>query len=140
MTNIISVEELIKNKVKIEKSNDKEIITTLKVPSIGGKIKLSFTKNDIHDFQEVTSKIDREQSDEVIKEALEEAGHNLIYTVVAEPNLRSKELQEAYGCKEPFEIVKKIFEEGEMSDIINFVHAKAGFKNGHVVEVEDLKN
>lgn len=140
MTKVISVEELIKNKVKIEKSDEKEISTTVKVPSIGGNIKLLFTKNDIHDFQEVTAKIDRNQSDEKVKEMLEEAGHNLIYTVVAEPNLRSKELQEAYGCKEPFEIVEKIFEEGEMSDIINLVHEKAGFKSGQVVEVEDLKN
>lgn len=140
MTNIISVEELIKNKVKIEKSDDKEITATLTVPSIGGKIKLAYTKNDIHDFHDVTKNIDPKLSKEEAEKLYGDAGYNLVYTVVAEPNLRNKELQEAYGCKEPFEIVKKIFEEGEMGDIIDFAITKAGFKNGQVVEVEDLKN
>lgn len=140
MTNIISVEELIKNKVKIEKSDDKIITATLAVPSINGNVKLSFTKNDVHDFQDVSSNVDPKLPKDQIDKIHEENGYNLVYTVISEPNLRDKELQDAYGCKEPFEIVKKIFEEAEMSDIINLVHEKAGFKRGQVVEVEDLKN
>lgn len=140
MTNIISVEELIKNKVKIEKSDDKEITATLEVPSIGGKIKLRYTKNDIHDFYDVTKNIDPNLSKEEAEKQYGDAGYNLVYTIVAEPDLRNKELQKAYGCKEPFEIVKKIFEEGEMGDIMDFAFTKAGIKNGKVVEVEDLKN
>ena len=140
MTKVISVEELIKNKVKYEKSDDKIITATLAVPSINGHVKLSFTKNDVHDFQDVGTSIDPALPKDQIEKIHEENGHNLIYTVVSEPNLRDKELQEAYGCKEPSEIVKKIFEEAEMSDIIALVHEKAGFKRGQVVEVEDLKN
>lgn len=140
MTNIISVEELIKNKVKIEKSGDKEINTTLNVPSIGGKVKLTFTRNDIHDFHDASKNIDRNLPNEELETLLTEVGHNLVYTVVSEPNLKSKELQDAYECKAPIDIVGKIFEEGEIADIIDFAIEKAGFRNGKVVEVADLKN
>lgn len=140
MTNVISVEELIKNKVKYEKSDDKVITATLAVPSINGNVKLSFTKNDIHDFHDTTKNIDPNLPKNEADELYGNAGYNLVYSIVAEPNLRNKELQEAYGCKEPFEIVKKIFEEGETGDIMEFAFTKAGFKNGKVVEVEDLKN
>lgn len=140
MTKIISVEDLIKNKVKIEKSDDKEINATLTVPSIGGKIKLSFTRNDIHDFHDASKNVDKNLPQEQQEELYAQSGYNLVYTVISEPNLRDKELQEAYGCKEPYEIVKKLFDEGEIGDIMDFAIDKAGFKNGKVVEVEDLKN
>lgn len=140
MTNIISVEELIKNKVKIEKSDDKEITATLTVPSIGGGIKLAYTRNDIHDFHDASKNVDAKLPKEEAEELYARAGYNLVYTVISEPNLKDKALQEAYGCKEPYEIVKKIFEEGEIGDIMDFAVEKAGFKNGKVVEVEDLKN
>ena len=140
MTNIISVEELIKNKVKIEKSDDKEITSTLTIPSIGGKIKLAYTKNDVHDFHDASKNVDTKLPKEQAEELYAQAGYNFVYTVVSEPNLKDKALQEAYECKEPYEIVTKIFNEGEIADIIDIALDKAGFKNGKVVEVEDLKN
>ncbi|EON70456.1 phage tail assembly chaperone [Lysinibacillus sphaericus] len=140
MGKIVTVEDLIKNKVKIEKSSDKEINSTLTVPSVGGKIKLAFTRNDIHDFHDATKNIDKNLPREQVEELLAEMGYNLAYTVISEPNLKDKELQEAYECKAPFEIVKKIFNEAEIGDIIDFAIDKAGFRNGKVVEVEDLKN
>ena len=37
---------------------------------------------------------------------------HLVYECVAEPDLHSKELQDAYGCTYPEEIVEKLFECG----------------------------
>ena len=139
MSKVLTVEELIKNKAKIAKSDDKEINATLNVPSIGGQIKVSFTRNDIHDFHEATQ-INADLPKEEREELLAQAGYNFVYSVISEPNLKDKELQKAYECKEPFDIVKKIFTDGEIGDIMDFVIEKAGFKNGRVVEVEDLKN
>ena len=140
MTQILSVEDLIKNKVKIEKSDDKEINLTLKVPSIGGDIKLTFTKNDVIDFQEAMDNVDKNLPKEQREELYGQAGYNLVYTVISEPNLKDKELQEVYGCKEPTDILKKIFDEAEITDIMNFAVDKSGLKAGKVVEVADLKN
>lgn len=63
----------------------------------------------------------------------------LVYNIIVEPNLKDAELQKAYGCVEPTDIISKIFEIGEVSDI-----AKAGMKLAgyfsNVKAVEDLKN
>ena len=37
---------------------------------------------------------------------------HLVYECVAEPDLHSKELQDAYGCTYPEEIVEKLFDDG----------------------------
>jgi len=139
MSKVLTVEELIKNKAKIAKSDDKEINATLNVPSIGGQIKVSFTRNDIHDFHEATQ-INADLPKEEREELFAQAGYNFVYSVISEPNLKDKELQKAYECKEPHDIVKKIFTDGEIGDIMDFVIEKGGFKNGRVVEVDDLKN
>lgn len=140
MTNILSVEDLIKNKVKIEKSDDKEIKATLNIPSIGGNIKLVYTKNDVLDFHESMSNVDKNLPKEKQEELYAQAGYDLIYTIVSEPNLKDEKLQKAYECQEPTDIVKKVFDDGEMKDIMDFAVEKAGLKSGKVVEVQDLKN
>lgn len=140
MTKILSVEDLIKNKVKIEKSDDKEINLTLAVPSVGGGVKLTFTKNDVIDFQEAMANVDVDLPKNEREKQYGEAGYHLVYTVISEPNLKDKQLQEAYECEEPTDILKKIFDEGEITDIMNFVVDKSGLKGGKVIEVKDLKN
>ena len=58
---------------------------------------------------------------------------------LAEPDLHSKELQEAYGCTYPEEIVEKIFDDGEISPIAMECMKLAGYIDS-VKLVEEVKN
>lgn len=64
----------------------------------------------------------------------------LVYTIMQEPNLKDKELQKAYECAEPTDILEQIFTRGEIADIATFALEAAGFKRGTVKVVEELKN
>ena len=64
----------------------------------------------------------------------------LVYTIMKEPNLKDPELQKAYECTEPTDIVEMIFTRGEIADIAAYALDAAGFKRGTVKAVETLKN
>ncbi|MFY0742156.1 hypothetical protein AB1K09_06440 [Solibacillus silvestris] len=64
----------------------------------------------------------------------------LVYTIMTEPNLKDPELQKAYECVEPTDIVEMIFTRGEIADIAAYALDEAGFKRGTVKAVETLKN
>lgn len=64
----------------------------------------------------------------------------LVYTIMKEPNLKDPELQKAYECEEPTDIVEMIFTRGEIADIAAYALDAAGFKRGTVKAVETLKN
>lgn len=64
----------------------------------------------------------------------------LVYTIMQEPNLKDAELQKAYECDEPTDILEMIFTRGEIADIASFALDAAGFKRGTVKAVETLKN
>ncbi|MEW8957784.1 MAG: phage portal protein [Moorella sp. (in: firmicutes)] len=64
----------------------------------------------------------------------------LVYECVVEPSLKNPELQAAYGCTQPLEIVDKIFEPGEVAQIAKTLVEMAGYGDGAVKVVEDLKN
>jgi len=63
----------------------------------------------------------------------------LVYQCVIDPCLKSKELQEAFGCVEPMEIVEKLFDPGEIPQISVECLRLAGYIDG-VKAVEDVKN
>lgn len=73
-------------------------------------------------------------------ETTDQADKFLVYTIMKEPNLKDAELQKAYECVEPMDIVDEIFEIGEISEIAMIALEKAGVKRGTVSVVEDLKN
>lgn len=62
-----------------------------------------------------------------------------VYNIITEPNLKDKDLQKAYNCVEPTDIVSKIFEFGEIATIAQVGMKLAGYSKGITV-VEDLKN
>lgn len=62
-----------------------------------------------------------------------------VYNIMTEPNLKDKELQKAYGCVEPTDIVSKIFEFGEISSIAAAGMKLSGYSKG-ITLVKDLKN
>lgn len=63
----------------------------------------------------------------------------LVYNIVVEPNLKDAELQKAYGCVEPIDIVSKIFDPGSIKGIAQAGLKFAGYES-NVKAVEDLKN
>lgn len=63
----------------------------------------------------------------------------LVYNTIVEPDLRNSELQKAFGCVEPTDIVEKIFEAGEIVGIAKKALDLAGYGDS-VSSVKDLKN
>lgn len=63
----------------------------------------------------------------------------MVYSCVIEPCLKSRELQSAFECIEPMEIVDKIFDPGEVPQIAMECLKLAGYIDG-VKVVDDLKN
>jgi hypothetical protein len=63
----------------------------------------------------------------------------MVYNIVVEPNLKDSSLQKEFGCVEPTDIVEKIFESGEISNIATIGMELAGYKS-NIQKVKDLKN
>lgn len=64
---------------------------------------------------------------------------HLIYNSVVEPNLKDPELQKAFECVEPTDVIIKIFEAGEIPAIAQEIMKSAGF-GSHIKKVEQVKN
>lgn len=64
---------------------------------------------------------------------------HLIYNSIVEPNLKDAELQQAFNCAEPTDIITKIFEAGEIPAIAQEIMKSAGF-GSHIKKVEQVKN
>ena len=65
----------------------------------------------------------------------------LIYASVVDPNLKDKDLQQAYGCTAPSDIVPMLFQTGEIGAIAAAIMRCAGY--GKAIEYkihEDVKN
>ena len=62
-----------------------------------------------------------------------------VYQCVIEPNLKDKELQAEFGCVEPMDIVKVLFDEGEIPQIAQEALKLAGYIDG-VEKVKEIKN
>lgn len=60
-----------------------------------------------------------------------------VYNIVTDPDLKDKELQKAYGCVEPVDIVEQIFERGEITLIAKEGMKLAGFGDGGVKVVKN---
>ena len=60
----------------------------------------------------------------------------MCYECVKEPDLKSKEAQEAFGCAEPMDIVEVVFKAGEIPQIAIECMKLAGYMGG----VEQVKN
>ena len=63
----------------------------------------------------------------------------LVYECVKDPCLKAKELQDAFGCVEPMEIVEKLFDPGEIPQISVECLRLSGYIDG-VKAVEETKN
>ena len=72
-------------------------------------------------------------------QSMDDADRYMVYQCVIDPNLKSKELQDAYGCFEPMEIVDKIFDDGEVPQISLECLRLAGYIES-VKAVDEIKN
>mgnify|MGYP002644246652 FL=1 len=118
----VSIEELIAQKETIEKKRKEEYDLETSVGTITMK---KPTKAFVAEVLDLT-----EDNDEY-----------MVYNLCTSPNLKDDKLQKAYGCSEPLDIVKKLFEPGEVTAIAKAVMAKAGY--GESVEAklhEEVKN
>lgn len=64
----------------------------------------------------------------------------ILHTVVS-PDLKDKDLQKAYGCAEPTDIIGKLFDAGEVPSIANKIMQCAGYNKDISAKLhEDVKN
>jgi hypothetical protein len=115
----LNIKDLIANAERLKKR--KEETKELRVKSLDGNI--------------VIGKPDRQLILEAMDMKDEDGDLYLVYECVLEPNLKDKELQEAYGVN-GYEIVDAIFEVGEISSISKEITKFAGYGDS----VEEIKN
>ena len=151
--------ELLKSGV-IENSSDVELLARLVSFKFGGFLVMAVTIADLiakrdefknkrkerYDLETSIGTITVKQPTiKIIEENLKIEGRQgdveLIYECVVEPNLKDKDLQQAYGCIAPSDIVPMIFKTGEIGAIASAIMRCAGY--GQSVEVkihEEVKN
>jgi len=125
----LTIQDLIRDKDKNKAKNAGE--TTVKIERLGAAV--TFENPDrmlCMDALEMARN----------PETTDQADKFLVYSVMKNPNLKDPELQKAYECVEPTDIVQEIFELGEISEIAMLALEKGGVKRGTISVVEDLKN
>ena len=119
----ITLQELISRKEQMLESKRKPKTATLYIRSLDGTITI----------ESPTAELARDAQE------MDNGDAYMVYSCVIEPCLKSRELQEAFECVEPMEIVDKIFEVGEIPQIAVECLRLAGYVDG-VKAVEDIKN
>lgn len=119
----ITLSELLRRKEQMLESKKQKKTKSLYVKSLDGVITVEAPTGDLA----------REAQD------MENGDTYLVYSCVTEPPLKSKELQTAFECVEPMEIVEKIFEVGEIPQIAVECLKLAGYVDG-VQAVDEIKN
>ena len=109
MGKIVSIQDLIKNKEKIQARKNK--LYDLEIPDFGTVTIKQPTISLIMEAQNMESNSDQ----------------YIIYETFVSPNLKDKELQKEFECTEPTDIVNKIFKIGEIAYIGRAIMECAGF-------------
>ena len=115
---------------------------------IGKKDEIKAKKKNLYAFETSLGEfVFRVPSTEIISDAFElksslETNAYVIYECAVNPNLKDKELQKAYNCFEPTEIVNALFQTGEISRIADALFVLAGYtKNKLAYKLyEEIKN
>ena len=122
----ITLDELLRRKEQVLNAKKEKRTKALFIPSLDGTVVI--TQPSMSVIQDAQGIDDPIASDKY-----------LVYESVTEPNLKSHELQLAYGCGEPSDIVDMLFLPGEASQIAANAVKLAGF-DGRVTPVEEIKN
>jgi hypothetical protein len=118
----ITLQELMRRKEQMLEAKKQKKTKDLFVKSLNGAITI----------ESPTAALARDAQE------MENGDAYLVYQCVKEPNLKSKELQEAFLCAEPMDIVEKIFEVGEIPQISVECLKLAGYIEG-VKAVDEIK-
>lgn len=127
---VLKLADLIKEKMKYKLGEEARDVQ-LNIPRLSADIIIEVPA------RELCMDVFSMASDE---EKAKDADNYFVYSIVKEPNLKDKELQQAYECLEPTDIVPVIFTPGEIKDITELAFKEAGFETGTVKVVDDLKN
>jgi len=119
----ITLDELLRRKEQKLEAKKKKKTSALYVKSLDGIITI----------ESPTAALARDAQD------MDNGDAYMVYSCVTEPNLKSKELQDAYECVEPLEIVDKVFDVGEIPQIAVECLKLAGYVDG-VKAVDEIKN
>ena len=123
MGKIVSIQDLIKKKKKIQARKNK--LYDLEIPDFGTVTIKQPTISLIMEAQNMESNSDQ----------------YIIYETFVSPNLKDKELQKEFECTEPTDIVNKIFKIGEIAYIGRAIMECAGFNKDVKYKLhEELKN
>lgn len=119
----ITVAELIEKKQSIQAKNKTRYVLDTSVGEIVAKLPTLSTVSDAWDMNTM------------------EANKYLILNCVIEPDLRNKQLLDAYGCVEPTDIISAIFQVGEISRIATALMKLAGFEGNITSRIHrEVKN
>ena len=119
----ITLQELIRRKEQMLESKRKPKTATLFIKSLGGTITI----------ESPSAALARDAQD------MDNGDAYMVYSCVTEPCLKSRELQNAFECVDPMEIVDKVFDPGEIPQIAMECLKLAGYVDG-VKVVDDIKN
>ena len=119
----ITLQELIRRKEQMLESKRQPKTATLYIKSLDGTITIESPAAALaRDAQE-----------------MDNGDAYMVYSCVTEPCLKSKELQNEFGCVDPMEIVDKVFDTGEIPQIAVECLKLAGYVDG-VKVVNEIKN
>lgn len=122
----ITLKELIARKEQMLEAKKTPKTVDLYIPSLDGTVTIEEPDRDIV--------IEAQGMDATVGDIY------MVYQCVTEPPLKSTDLQKEFDCKEPMEIVDKIFASGEIPAIARECMVLAGYGDGVKPIVEDLKN
>lgn len=118
---VLTIEDILKRKEYFEKKRKET--TKLYVKSIDSYIEIC--------------KVDKELYLEIMDMEEDESDEHLVYNAVINPNLKSEELQKAFGVNNPYDILTEIFDYGEIKQISAKVLEFSGYLNS--VELDSKK-
>lgn len=114
-----------RRKVQMLESKKKKRTAELYVESLGGIIVIEEPSRDLV--------IDAQAMDD-------DADRYIVYESVKEPNLHDEAFLKEFGVAEPMEITDIVFKPGEVTRIAMECMALAGFSDGSVKKIGDIKN
>ena len=120
---------------KLRKKDPKELIKMAISVSelIGKRDEIKNKKGNLYELEtSIGNIVAKIPSTKVVTDAFDmssnmEGNQLLILECVISPNLKDKELQQAYECVEPIDIVPALFQSGEISRIASALLKVAGF-------------
>lgn len=118
----LTLKDLLSKKEEI--NNRKKETKEIYISSLGGTI--------------TVKKPDRQLCIDALEMPDDKGDMFLVYESVISPNLKDIQLHKEYGVVEPFEIVEKIFEPGEITSLAQELVKMAGYGNA-VKIVDDIK-